>query len=134
MVHYLKEDVGDLRQFIGMSVNEIVERLSILYPTFIYVPSGQVFQTFEKDPYYNYIQYELDYPMNLAGFIRQNYIHQINYYIRSKFNRLIIRNYFQYILTKKYNNVIDTLQMEYYINQQMSKLDDEHFTPVKSSI
>ena len=133
LVQYLK-DVGDIRQFIGVSVNDIVQILSTHFPKFIYVSSIQVFQTFQKDSYFNYIQYELDYPMNLAGFIRQIYIHQINHYMRKNFNTIMIRHYFEYILKKKYNHVIDQSQMNYYINQQMAKLNDESFQTLSTRL
>lgn len=126
MVHHLKE-TGDILKYIGMSVEKIVEELSFIYSKVIFVSSPLVFQRFEKDPYYNNIQNELDYPMNLAGFIRQSYIHEINYYIRHKFNRMMISYYFQYILKKKYNHVLDQSQLDYYVRQQIGKLNDEQY-------
>jgi hypothetical protein len=127
MTNYIQQDAGDVREFIGVSVNEIVDKLSAFYPSLIYVSSVEVFKTFQKDPYYSYIQYELDYPMNLAGFIRQTYIHQLNYYMRTKFNRIMIHHYFEHLLKKKYDKVIDTSQMDYYIRQEIAKLGVERF-------
>ena len=126
MIHHLQQG-NDILVFMGKPVEVIGETLGSLYPNKTLLSSKVVFDNFKNDAYFQNIQYEIDYPWNLAGFVRKEYIQQINYYLRIRFNTKMISKYFEHVLQTKFKHVIDTTQMSYYVQQQLAKLGTQKF-------
>lgn len=122
----------DIAEFIGKSIDEIQKELP--YPNFKFDDSDHIWSVYLKDPYKHYIQFEIDYPLNLAGFIRRDFIQYFNYYLRSRFNTLMIRSYFKYLLQTDFADVIDVSKLNDYIHQQMNRLDVTNFEKLSNRL
>lgn len=127
--HHLREG-HDVLPYVGKSVEEISRSLTSMYPNMIKslpLTAKDVFQRYHDDPFFEFIQYEIDYPWNLAGFIRQAFADKLNYYLRQRFHRIMILAYFRHVLSQKFGNVIDLAKVEQYAHQQLSKLSDAEY-------
>lgn len=114
----------DISIFIGKHVDEIIASLSTL--NILEMDSSYVYKLYQQDPFYMCIQYEIDYPLNLAGFIRQKYATSINYYLRQRFNDVMLSKYFEYLLSTKFSDIIDNTQMDYYVTKQKNRLKADY--------
>lgn len=126
LVHHLQKG-NDIATYIGKSMSHIVEELRPMYQDVLFLDSSTVFANYNKDTYYQNIQYEIDYPWNLAGFVRKQYAHQINFYLRTRFNEYMIAKYFAHVLKTRFKDVIDATQMDQYVRKQMSRLTEQKF-------
>jgi predicted NAD-dependent protein-ADP-ribosyltransferase YbiA (DUF1768 family) len=122
LTRHFQEAVKDIRPFIGMSVHAILDALTPLFPETSFLSEDHVMQMYVKDPFSFCIQYELDYPMNLAGFIRQRLARHFNTYIRRTFHELMIRQYFLHVLHTHFPSYHDDC-----VKQQMGRLSDDGF-------
>lgn len=114
----------DISIFVGKHIDEIIASLSTL--NIGEMDSSYVYKLYKQDPFYMCIQYEIDYPLNLAGFIRQKYATSINYYLRQTFNDIILSKYFEYLLSTKFSDIIDNTQMSYYVTKQKNMLKADY--------
>lgn len=126
LVHHLQKG-NDVAKYIGKPMTQIVEELRPLYQDVLFLDSSIVFDNYHNDTYYQNIQYEIDYPWNLAGFVRKQYAHQLNFYLRTRFNEYMIGKYFAHVLKTRFKDVIDATQMDLYVRQQMSRLTEQKF-------
>lgn len=124
LIHHLQEG-NDIQNFIGQPLDAVLQRLNPMYPNQQYLDSTTVYHNYIKDPFFHNIQYEIDYPLNLAGFIRKKFANQINFYLRTKFHRIMISKYFGYVLKKRYDKMVDISQTDSYVRQQMSRLTEQ---------
>lgn len=122
LTHHLQQG-NDILHCQGRSVEDISEELMALYPDLTFLNSSVAYNLFKKDTSFQNIQMEIDYPWNLAGFVRKQFVQQINYHLRERFNNKMISKYFAYVLQHKFKDSIDASQMEYYVRQQMDKLE-----------
>lgn len=126
LVHHLQQG-HDILTFIGNAIDTIVSTLSPIYPNLNFLDATLVERNYHENPFFQNIQFEIDYPWNLAGFVRKQYANQINYYLRNRFNDLMISKYFEYVLKKRFTKEIDVSQIDYYVQQQKARLTDEKF-------
>jgi predicted NAD-dependent protein-ADP-ribosyltransferase YbiA (DUF1768 family) len=118
---------NDIEKFVGVAIQSIVDTLRPLYPNLLLIEEDVVWKNYQSHAHFQNIQYEIDYPWNLAGFVRKQYVNQLNYYLRTKFNRYMISKYFAYVLKKRYSDEIDVTQMEMYVEKQISRLSEQKF-------
>ena len=124
--HHLRQGYS-IDAFIGRPVDEIVASLEATYPSFR-TPTVSPAYVFERRQQHPFIQYEIDYPWNLAGFIRQKYAENINYYLRQRFHRTMILHYFKYVLRQKFKDVV--VDVERVAEQQFARLSEKEYEDI----
>ena len=126
LIQHLQQG-NDIGKFVGVAIQSIVDILRPLYPDLLLIEEDVVWRNYQRNPHFQNIQFEIDYPWNLAGFVRKQYANQLNYYLRTKFNRYMISKYFAYVLKKRYSDEIDVSQMEMYVEKQIARLSEQKF-------
>lgn len=124
LVHHMQQG-HDIIDFIGQDVDAIHQYLGVLYPSLPYLSSATVWTEVmnNHNPRFQNIQLEIDYPLNLAGFVRKQHIVDFNFRLRKKFNRLMLSKYFGYVLRKRFRKDIDVSQIEsFYVPQQLTRM------------
>jgi len=118
----MQDAVTDIRSYIGMDVRSIVDTLLPRFPETSFLSTRSVMHLYEKDPYAFHIQNEIDYPKNLAGFVRKDLARHFNHYVRHAFHTMMIMHYFRYILRQHF-----PLYEERCVAQQFNRLSLDAF-------
>jgi len=132
LTHHLQQG-HDISPFIGKPIDIILNTLTS-YTNVLFLSPSIVFDKFSKDPFFESIQLEINYPWNLAGFIRKKFANQMNYYYRRRFYGVLLRRYFGYILRRKYKDVVDMSQLKYYVEREFKKMTEMEYMEIAERI
>lgn len=127
---------NDILEFVGRPAPEIYESLAGLYENVVNTPVESVlWESFLHHPniytheQLKWVQLEVDYPCNLAGFIRAHYIRHFNFYLRSRFHRVMIISYFTYVMEKKFSKYTIKDDIPFHVSKLLRKMStSEHET------
>lgn len=86
-------------ELFGMGVS-----LSVQQRNMIYVETLDKFRS-KTLPYYEFVEKEIIYPGNIAGFVRKNYIDRLNFYIGEKIVDLLFSEFLEQTLQRSYPTV-----------------------------
>lgn len=119
----------DIESFIGKPCPEYVDELMELYKTIVTFPTEETIWTkfvSGSDELVAWVRLEMDYPCNLAGFIRAEYIRYFNFYLRNRFHHTMISKYFQYLLRDKYSEQVADIDVEYHVERLFKNMTNTY--------
>lgn len=122
----------DITEFIGKSAQEIYEILggkmlptpsdSELWDSFLYHHKN----IYEHEQW-KWVQLEIDYPCNLAGFIRSLYIKYFNFYSRTRFHKIMISAYFKHLIETKYSTHTTKHDIPFHVDRMFKRMNTSFY-------
>lgn len=74
-----------------------------------------------------YVQLEIDYPCNLAGFIRKKYMSTFNYYLRTRFHSIMIRHYFVHVMKTRFSDAVASGDIDEQVKRMIQKMSTAYY-------
>jgi hypothetical protein len=127
IVHF--QNGHDIHQYIGKACPEYFQELANIYPQELsLIPTDErIWETYVRgDEEARWVHDEIDYPCNLAGFIRAEYIRYFNFYLRTRFHRLMITSYFKYVVRTKYAEHVVDADIDYHAKKLFKGMASEY--------
>lgn len=124
----------DIAEFIGTPCQEIFQKL---YPfiTEDFQDDDEIWLMYMKQyETTKWIQMELDYPLNLAGFIRAEYIRYFNFYLRNRFHKTMISKYFIHLIHSKYSHVITDHDVSYHVQKLYKNMSTSYLEKLANKL
>jgi hypothetical protein len=119
----------DISEFIGKACPEYFKELSQKYPHLVFLEDEMIWNMYLKKQLSNIVYMEIDYPCNMATFIRKEYIRYFNYYLRKRFHEIMIKSYFRFILHKKFK-----MDEDEEVDRMFKKMDTKYFEKIANKL
>lgn len=124
----------DIVEFVGKPTQEIYDSLHTMYGNIVNTPpDSKLWESFlsnHKNIYEHeqlkWVQLEIDYPCNLAGFIMGTYIRYFNFYLRTRFHKVMISAYFKYLIETKYSTHTTKEDIQFHIDRMMRRMSTSY--------
>lgn len=84
-------------------------------------------------PYYSFIEKEILYPQNLAGFIRKEYVLDLNEKIGQKIKEILFSSFIYQVIEKSYPHVVPELKI-IVMKREMNKFSIEEYEKITTKL
>lgn len=120
----------DIVEFVGKPAQEIYDTLYGMYGNVVNTPlDSKLWESFlsnHKNIYEHeqlkWVQLEIDYPCNMAGFIMGTYIRYFNFYLRTRFHKVMVSAYFKYLIETKYSTHTTKDDIPFHVDKMIRRM------------
>jgi hypothetical protein len=145
LVEFMKNGM-DIRAFMNKSVDAVLWECKVSPELFgidprsldpkqrhtIYVEYWHKFMS-KTIPYYSLIEKEIMYPQNLAGFIRKEYVLDLNEKIGEKIKEILFASFIYQVIERSYKSVAPELRTV-VMTREIKKFTEEEFNKITNDL
>lgn len=143
LVEFMKSGM-DIKMFLNKSVDVILWECKVSPELFnggpldpkqrhmIYVDYWRKFMS-KTIPYYSFIEKEILYPQNLAGFIRKEYATELNQWIGTKISEILFASFIYQVIERSYPRVAPDLRI-IVMTREMKKFTENEYMEITNKL